>query len=211
MDSVDADDSRVVPECVEEYDPVTGEVVVIVHENTGGNATGGYVCAGDLLVGDVCIGPNGERLTVISTIREEFPNGIDVYNFEVAGTSCYYVIANGEAFYDGATPVLVHNGSCDAWGKGKYDSPVTNASEHFKKHGNRVGAKSLTEYTKLAEEMRTKVMNNIRWSDGKIVRGFTSEVRRFIWGGRYIDLEKSPNLDIIDVTTLHKIISFGLR
>ena len=39
------------------------------------------------------------------TVREDFPNGIDVYNFEVAGTNCYYVIAN-------TSPVLVHNGKC---------------------------------------------------------------------------------------------------
>jgi len=109
VDNVDADDGRVVPEYVEEYDPVTGETIIIVHNNTDGNAFGGYICAGDLLIGDVCIGPNGEHLTVISTVRENFPNGIAVYNFEVAGTSCYYVIANADASADNASPLLVHN------------------------------------------------------------------------------------------------------
>ena len=47
------------------------------------------------------------------TIREEYPNGIDVYNFEVAGTSCYYVITNA----NNASPVLVHN-ACPGPGDG---------------------------------------------------------------------------------------------
>ena len=108
---VDADTNGryVIPEYVEEYDPVTGQTIILFHENTVGNGFGGYICAGDLRVGDVCVGPNGELVTVVSTRRDAFPDGIAVYNFEVDGAHNYYVIANAEAFYNGASPVLVHN------------------------------------------------------------------------------------------------------
>jgi hypothetical protein len=70
---------------------------------------GYYVEAGKLQTGDVFLGPNEELTTLTSTWREEFPSGIDVYNFTVEEDHNYFVIANYEAFQNGAAPVLVHN------------------------------------------------------------------------------------------------------
>jgi len=57
----------------------------------------------------VFLGPNGELTNLVSSWREEYPQGIDVYNFSVDGTSNYFVIANYADFLNGAVPVLVHN------------------------------------------------------------------------------------------------------
>jgi len=58
-----------------------------------------------LKTGDRVTGPNGEAQTVVNNIREEHPDGIEVYNFEVEDFHTYFVLANGSR----APPVLVHN------------------------------------------------------------------------------------------------------
>jgi len=81
-------------------------------------AEGGFVAAGELQVGDPCVGPSGELQTLVATHREEHPEGVPVYNFEVEGAHTYFVAAHGLR----APPVLVHNatgGRCGA------DRPVT--------------------------------------------------------------------------------------
>jgi hypothetical protein len=86
---------------------------ILYHENIAVTAHGYYVEAKDLRVGDVFIGANGELTTLTETYREEFPNGITVYNFEVADSHNYFVIANVEAYENGVSVVLVHNaGNC---------------------------------------------------------------------------------------------------
>ena len=61
--------------------------------------------AADLKQGDTVTGPNDESQTVTDNYREEYPNGIAVYNFEVEDWHTYFVFANGSR----APPVLVHN------------------------------------------------------------------------------------------------------
>ena len=54
----------------------------------------GWVAAGDLRAGDVlgdADGLGGARLAVLSSVREEHPEGVAVYNFEVEGDHTYLV------------------------------------------------------------------------------------------------------------------------
>ena len=54
----------------------------------------GWTAAGDLRPGDVlgdADGLGGARLTVLSSVREEHPEGVAVYNFEVEGDHTYLV------------------------------------------------------------------------------------------------------------------------
>jgi hypothetical protein len=88
---------------------VTDNGVWLYHENVDVTERGYYVEAGKLRVGDVFISPNGKRSTLEKTERTAYPNGITVYNFEVEDNHNYFVIANLEAFQNGAEPVLVHN------------------------------------------------------------------------------------------------------
>jgi YD repeat-containing protein len=82
---------------------------VLGHENIPITEHGYYVEAKDLNVGDVFIGANDEQTTLTATSRKEFPNGITVYNFSFEDNHNYYVIANLEAYENGAGVVLVHN------------------------------------------------------------------------------------------------------
>jgi hypothetical protein len=82
---------------------------ILYHENIAVTEHGYYVEAKDLRVGDVFIGANGELTTLTETYREDFPNGITVYNFTVADNHNYFVIANLEAYENGASIVFVHN------------------------------------------------------------------------------------------------------
>jgi hypothetical protein len=62
-----------------------------------------------LRVGDKFIGPSGELAVLVDSQRADYPDGITVYNFSVEDDHNYFVIANYEAFQNGAQPVLVHN------------------------------------------------------------------------------------------------------
>lgn len=64
-----------------------------------------FVAAGDLRLGDRFISPAGEFSTLTATHRDEHPEGVAVYNFEVADVHNYYVRAHGLR----APPVRVHN------------------------------------------------------------------------------------------------------
>ncbi|MCP4676278.1 MAG: hypothetical protein GY854_12360 [Deltaproteobacteria bacterium] len=61
--------------------------------------------AKDLQPGQTVVGPSGETQQLVSTAREEHPDGIPVYNFQVADFHTYYVLQDGLD----ATPVWVHN------------------------------------------------------------------------------------------------------
>lgn len=69
----------------------------------------GWLMAKDLLVGDQVDQPDGANAVVLSSVREEHPEGITVYNFEVEGDHTYFVEdGQGEK-----TAIWVHN-TC--WG-----------------------------------------------------------------------------------------------
>jgi hypothetical protein len=61
-----------------------------------------FIPAGQLPLGHQVPGPKGELQTLVATTREEHPEGIPVFNFEVEGFHTYFV-----SFQQGA--LLVHN------------------------------------------------------------------------------------------------------
>ncbi|MFN8707564.1 MAG: polymorphic toxin-type HINT domain-containing protein, partial [Planctomyces sp.] len=66
-----------------------------------------FVEAGSLIVGHFVTGPNGETQTLVSSVREEFPEGVPVFNFQVTDYHTYFVAASADK------PVmLVHNADC---------------------------------------------------------------------------------------------------
>jgi exosome complex RNA-binding protein Csl4 len=90
-------------------DVVEDNGVILRHENIAVTEKGYYVEAKDLKVGDIFIGASGELSTLITTSRKDILNGIKVYNFTVENNHNYFVIANYEAYQNGANVVLVHN------------------------------------------------------------------------------------------------------
>ena len=63
-----------------------------------------FLPAEELAVGDAVTGADGSSLILVSTRREDYPQGIDVYNFQVADFHTYFVAES-----DRSTPILVHN------------------------------------------------------------------------------------------------------
>ena len=55
----------------------------------------GWVNAEDLSPGDVLMEPGYEGSLVLSSVREERPEGVTVYNLEVEGAHTYFVRAEG--------------------------------------------------------------------------------------------------------------------
>ncbi|MDR1480155.1 MAG: HINT domain-containing protein, partial [Planctomycetaceae bacterium] len=103
--------SRVARETVEENG------TILQHEDVTVAGNGYYVEAKDLKVGDIFLGANNELTTLAETQRKDFPEGITVYNFTVEGNHNYFVIANLEAFQNGASVVLVHNANTQNYSK----------------------------------------------------------------------------------------------
>jgi hypothetical protein len=63
-----------------------------------------FVEAGSLIVGHSVAGPTGETQTLVSSAREEFPDGVPVFNFQVTDCHTYFVAASADK-----TAMLVHN------------------------------------------------------------------------------------------------------
>ncbi|AJQ28772.1 hypothetical protein [Pelosinus fermentans] len=82
------------------------------------------------------------------------------------------------------------------WGSGSIGNSAESLVEHFMKHGNEVGATSITQYLNKAEGF----MQNLRGAQSYQVPGSTEGVYRYVKNGKYIDLAPDKT-----------IISFGLR
>jgi hypothetical protein len=76
-----------------------------------------YIEARHLQTGMVVVGPAGQAQTLTATDREEHPQGVPVYNFEVADAHTYFVSQDGLA-----AAVLVHNTQCGI--VRKFDGPI---------------------------------------------------------------------------------------
>jgi len=63
-----------------------------------------FIEAGSLPVGHKVNGPDGEQQTLVSSTRENHPDGIEVFNFQVEDFHTYYVAAT-----NANDVVLVHN------------------------------------------------------------------------------------------------------
>ena len=186
----------VIPEYIEEYDSQTGQMILLYHENTDGNEFGGYICAGDLRVGDICVGPNGELVTVISTYREVFAEGIAVYNLEVEGAHNYYVIANAEAFYNGASPVLVHNAVGELCGPDFI---------HYAKGREQQLAEKLGIQTEQIHKFKDKLLTLVR-KDKEVVKG----LKKAQTDNPDILLTKDGRIGLANPNSIRKSVDTGL-
>ncbi|QDT64699.1 hypothetical protein V22_19400 [Calycomorphotria hydatis] len=72
-----------------------------------------WIAAVDLKLGEQLTGPDGQPLAVVWNTREDHPEGVAVYNFEVTNAHTYYVSAPGDPR---GPPVLAHN-ACGVGGK----------------------------------------------------------------------------------------------
>jgi RHS repeat-associated protein len=68
----------------------------------------GWLMAAELSVGDLMLQPDGGWATVEGSARVPYPEGLEVYNIEVAEYHTYFVAAQGSL----APPVWVHNDDC---------------------------------------------------------------------------------------------------
>ena len=71
------------------------------------------------------------------------------------------------------------------WNKGSYDSPKTSLEKHYNKHKDEVGAKSIEQYLRKAQEFARTAKKG---STKSIVSGHTQGVIRYKKNGKYIDL-----------------------
>jgi hypothetical protein len=157
---------------------------------------GDFVAAGDLRIGNRFISPAGEFSTLVGTHRDEHPEGVPVYNFEVADVHNYYVRAHGLR----APPVRVHNASIfgcagtpgksgtalasrSATGRkavvlGEGMGPVRDAAKGLQSHG--INAKWYQAWGKnfpknrpmTGAELEAALTRNARWIRSKIKDGY---------------------------------------
>ena len=121
----------------------------LYHANIDASNGGYYVEASDLQVGDTIISPSGEQTTLFAMHREEHPEDIPVYNFEVDGTDNCYIITNCEAYLAVAEPVLVHNARCSVtirrfMSKSEYRKARTEGLQFDRTKGNGIPATART-------------------------------------------------------------------
>lgn len=95
-----------------------------------------FAPASDLTIGQRVLGPSGELQLVAYTHREEHPEGVPVYNFEVDDFHTYFATALGAR----APPVFVHN-ACQAYNQQPRPRPPGQQAHHIIQDGR---AKGLT-------------------------------------------------------------------
>ena len=103
--------------------------------------------------------------------------------------------------FGGSTPASPNPGR-DPWGRGRHNSVIDSQTHHYEKHGREVGAKDFNDYLRKANAfMETVLQKGIK---GTRVPGYTSDVYRHVFNGKYIDLQHLADGVI-------KIISYGAR
>jgi hypothetical protein len=173
------------------------EDIELFDENLAVTENGFYVEAKNLRVGDRFLDSSENLLTLIETRREEFPNGITVYNFTVEDDHNYFVIANYEAFQNGSQPVLVHNSKNCSHGNSKDSSKPATLYAKLDKNGNflkwGISQNPAKRYTKKqldGGELKTTFARNIgNRSDilkreRKLVERFPGSENHEPWAGR---------------------------
>lgn len=134
----------------------------------------GWTEVKDLKVGDLLVTSGGATLA-IDKIKKE-PREATVYNFEVADFHSYFVSNLG---------IWVHNCDLTKWNKGSFDKVEDSAEYHFKKHGASVGAETLEQYVRKAEEFaRTAKKGSTKSS----VSGAVEGTIRYKKNGKYVDI-----------------------
>ena len=89
-------------------------------------------------------------------------------------------------------------------------SPRENLYDHYNNYGSEVGAKNLEDYANKARNMQNTVLDK-RIKSTKRVSGYTSNVYRYHYNGRYIDLEMLNTSGQKYNVSNFKIVSFGVN
>ncbi len=88
-----------------------------------------FVDAGKLQPGKTVTSPDGQIQTLVATRREDRPEGVQVFNFQVDGFHTYYVHSLPDT-----QPILVHNAECNwtatAYVDGTTMSPIMRPGVH---------------------------------------------------------------------------------
>jgi hypothetical protein len=117
---------------------------------------GDFVAAGDLRPGDRFISPAGEFSTLVATHRDEHPEGVAVYNFEVADVHNYYVRAHGLR----GPPIRVHNAQGYSWTTGRRNTWKNLASLEAENPTGKFSTRNLLRMADgNAPRMRVKMQN----------------------------------------------------
>ncbi len=85
-----------------------------------------FVDAGKLQPGKTVTSPDGQIQTLVATRREDRPEGVQVFNFQVDGFHTYYVAGQSIPTSDVARgrTLLVHNSDCGFFDGTKYSDKV---------------------------------------------------------------------------------------
>jgi hypothetical protein len=113
----------------------------------------GWVASREFIPGDLIQERCGGYSIVLSSIREEHPEGITVYNFRVAGSHTYFVRAEGSQ----AEPVWVHN-ACE-----QLKFPFAEEAAPSGTHVTKTLAQWLVNSKALLEETRDWFKNRPDW------------------------------------------------
>lgn len=138
----------------------------------------GWIEAEKLEIEDKLVNANGLPFAIQSIQQIYLNEAVEVFNFEVSDWHTYFVSKSA---------ILVHN-DCDAgarrWHQGSYDSAEESLLEHFKKHGNEVGASTVEQYLRKAQAYA----RNLKGATKAHVSGATKGVIRYYKNGKYIDM-----------------------
>ena len=169
---------------------VNGEEIVCTAEHPFYVDGKGFVPARELKERDNLLLSDGSKVEIESLKTEHVEIPETTYNFEVKDFHTYYVSHSN---------VLVHN-KCWEWGKGSFDSVEESLIKHAKKHNASLGLEpnDVSGYFEKAKKFAdTVVQRGVKAS--KYVDGATSNIRRYKYLGKYIDMDKVNKI----------IVSFG--
>lgn len=168
-----------------------GEEIVCTAEHPFYVVGKGFVPARELNEGDNLISSDGVQVKTDFLKIEYLQFSETTYNFEVEDFHTYYVSKNY---------FLTHN-KCWEWGKGSYHTSEDSLRDHALRHAEKLGLnpKDIVAYLKKATNFAdTVVQRGVKAS--KYVEGFTVNIRRYVYLGKYIDMDKINKV----------IVSFGV-
>ena len=96
---------------------------------------------------------------------------------------------------------LTHN-KCWEWGKGSYHTSEDSLRDHALRHAKKLGLnpKDIVAYLKKkATNLQIQLFKEVL-KQSKYVEGFTVNIRRYVYLGKYIDMDKINKV----------IVSFGV-
>ncbi|GGH61419.1 hypothetical protein GCM10008014_36840 [Paenibacillus silvae] len=156
------------------YVHIGDEIIEVTGEHPFWLDGKGWTFVKDLKVGDLLVSSDGTKLAIDKIEKE--PREATVYNFEVDDFHSYFVSNLG---------IWVHNCDLTKWNKGSFHKVEDSAEYHFKKHGASVGAETLEQYIRKAEEFARTAKKG---STKSTVSGAVEGTIRYKKNGKYVDI-----------------------